>query len=93
MIFHTKNAILGKYLYVSYTLFILYLKGNHTLFGEKLYFIWKVSSGNTVTWQTFRTGLTGESQELGKDARRINEIPGRSPFVFSVNARHRRRCF
>ena len=26
---------------------ILYLEGNHTLFGEKLYFIWKVSSGNT----------------------------------------------
>ena len=31
----------------SHTLFILYLEGNHTLFGEKLYFIWKFSSGNT----------------------------------------------
>ena len=40
-------GILGKYLYVSDTLFILYLEGNHTLFGDKLYFIWKFSSGNT----------------------------------------------
>ena len=29
-------------------LFILYLEGNDTLFGEKLYFIWKFSSGNTA---------------------------------------------
>ena len=42
-----KIGILSKYLYVSHTLFILYLEGNHTLFGEKLYFIWKISSGNT----------------------------------------------
>ena len=48
MIFHIKICILGEYLYVSHTLFILYLEGNHTLFGEKLYFIWKFSSGNTV---------------------------------------------
>ena len=27
---------------------MLYLEGNHTLFGEKLYFIWKFTSGNTV---------------------------------------------
>ena len=47
MLFHTKMGILGKYLYVSDTLFILYLEGNHTLFGDKLYFIWKFSSGNT----------------------------------------------
>ena len=47
MLFHTKMCILGKYLYVGHTLFILYLEGNHTLFGEKLYFIWKFSSGNT----------------------------------------------
>ena len=36
------------YLYVSHTLFILYLEGNHTLFGEKLYFICKFISGNTA---------------------------------------------
>ena len=47
MLFHAKMGILGKYLYVSHTLFILYLEGNHTLFGDKLYFIWKFSSGNT----------------------------------------------
>ena len=47
MLFHRKMFILGKYLYVSHTLFILYLEGNHTLFGEKLYFICKFSSGNT----------------------------------------------
>ena len=42
-------GILGKYLYVSHTLFILYLEGNHTLhvFGDELYFIWKFSSDNT----------------------------------------------
>ena len=43
-----KNGILGKYLDVSHTLFILYLESNHTLFGEKLYSICKFSSGNTV---------------------------------------------
>ena len=43
MIFHAKIGILGKNLYVSHTSF----EGNHTLFGEKLYFIWKFSSGNT----------------------------------------------
>ena len=48
MLFQAKIGILGKFLYVSHTLFILYLEGNHTLFGEKLYFIWKFSSGNTV---------------------------------------------
>ena len=48
MIFYTKIGILGEYLYVSHTLLILYLEGNHTLSGEKLYFIWKSSSGNTV---------------------------------------------
>ena len=48
MLFHAKMGILGKYLYVSDTLFILYLEGNYTLFGDKLYFIWKFSSGNTV---------------------------------------------
>ena len=47
MIFHAKNGILRKYLYVYHTLFILYLEGNYTLFGEKLYFIWKFSNGNT----------------------------------------------
>ena len=47
MIFHAKNGFWGKYLYVSHTFFILYLEGNQTLFGEKLYFIWKFSSGNT----------------------------------------------
>ena len=47
MLFYAKMGILGKYLYVSDTLFILYLEGNHTLFGDKLYFIWKFSSGNT----------------------------------------------
>ena len=48
MIFHTQSGILGKYSCVSHTLFILYLEGNLTLFGEKLYFIWKFSSGNTA---------------------------------------------
>ena len=48
MLFHAKMGILGKYLYVSDTLFILYIEGNHTLFGDKLYFIWKFGSGNTV---------------------------------------------
>ena len=47
MIFHAKLGIKGNYLYVSHTLFILYLEGNHTLFGEKLYIIWKFSNGNT----------------------------------------------
>ena len=47
MIFHQKNCILRVYLYVSHTLLIL-LETNHTLFGEKLYFIWKFSSGNTA---------------------------------------------
>ena len=47
MIFRAKIGIFEKYLYVNHTLFILYLKRNHTLFGEKLYFIWKFSSGNT----------------------------------------------
>ena len=47
MIFHTKIGILGEYLYEIHTLFILYLEGNHTLFGEKLYFICKFISGNT----------------------------------------------
>ena len=48
MIFRAKIGILVKYLYVFHTLFILYLEGNHTLFGEKIYFIWKFSSGNTA---------------------------------------------
>ena len=39
IIFHTKISIWGKYSYVSHTLFLLYLEENHTLFGEKLYFI------------------------------------------------------
>ena len=47
MIFHAQIGIWGKYLYVSHTLSILYLEGNHTLFGEKFYFIWKFSNGNT----------------------------------------------
>ena len=42
MSFHTKIGVLGDNLYVSYTLFILYLEGNHTLFGEKLYFIFEI---------------------------------------------------
>ena len=46
---HLLLGILGKLLCVNHTLFILYLDGNHTLFGEKLYFIWKFSSGNTDT--------------------------------------------
>ena len=45
MLFHAKIGVLGKYFYVSHPLFILYLEGNHTLFGEKWYFIWKFSSG------------------------------------------------
>ena len=53
MLFHAKIGILGKNLYVSHTLFILYLKGNHTLFGEKLYFIWKFNSGNTGMYECF----------------------------------------
>ena len=36
MIFHVKIVILGEYLYVSHTLFILYLEENHALFGEKI---------------------------------------------------------
>ena len=47
MIFHTKNWVLGKDSYESHTLFIVYLDESHTLFGEKLYFIWKFISGNT----------------------------------------------
>ena len=39
MIFHAKIGVWGENLYASHTLFILYLEGNHTLFGEKLYFI------------------------------------------------------
>ena len=50
MIFQAKIGILGKYLYVNRTLLKLYLDGNPTLFGEKLYFIWKFSSGNTETF-------------------------------------------
>ena len=46
MIFHAKIGILLKYLNVDHTLFILYLEGNHTLFGEILDFIWKFRSGN-----------------------------------------------
>ena len=49
MLFHTKMGILGKYFYVSHTLFILYLEGNHTIFGDKSYFICKFSSGNTAS--------------------------------------------
>ena len=48
MILLAEICILGKYLYVSHILFILYLDGNHTLFAEKFYLIWKFSSGNTV---------------------------------------------
>ena len=48
MLFYAKIGIWGKNFYVRHTLFILYLEGNHTLFGEKLYFIWKFSSGNTT---------------------------------------------
>ena len=33
MIF-TAKGILGEYLYISHTLFILYLESNHTLFGK-----------------------------------------------------------
>ena len=47
MIFHAKIDVWGENLHVSHTLFILYLKGKHTLFKEKIYFIWKFSSGNT----------------------------------------------
>ena len=36
----------GVFICKSY--FILYLEENHTLFREKLYFIWQFSSGNTV---------------------------------------------
>ena len=50
MLFDAKIGILGKYLYISHTLFVLYLESNHTLFAEKLYFIWKLSSGNTVVF-------------------------------------------
>ena len=56
MIFHAKFGIWGKYLYVSHTLFILYLEGNDTLFGEKLYSIWKFSSGNTAIHLSYKTG-------------------------------------
>ena len=49
MIFYAKIGIPGEYLYASHTLFILYLERNHTLFGEKLYFIWKFSNGNTAS--------------------------------------------
>ena len=45
--FSRKIGIWGKYLYVSHTLCILYLERNRTLFVKKLYFIWKISSGNT----------------------------------------------
>ena len=48
MIFHAKLGIKGNYLYVSHTLFILYLEGNHTLYREKLYLIWQFSNGNTA---------------------------------------------
>ena len=44
-------GILRKYLYVNHILFILYLEGIHTLFGDELYFIWKFSSGNTVQYE------------------------------------------
>ena len=49
MIFCQKNAIWGEYSYVKHTLFILYLEENHTLFGEKLYFILKFCNGNTAS--------------------------------------------
>ena len=45
--FSRKNVFGEKYLYVSHTLFILYLEGNHYLLGEKLYYFLKFSSGNT----------------------------------------------
>ena len=34
MVFRQKNAIWGEYSYVKHTLFILYLEGNHALFGK-----------------------------------------------------------
>ena len=51
-----KNGIWGKYFYVNHTFFILYLEGNHTLLGEKLYFIWNLSSGNTGSSSTLNVG-------------------------------------
>ena len=52
MIFHAKIDVLGRggweNLHVSHTLSILYLEGKHTLFKEKIYFIWKFSIGNTA---------------------------------------------
>ena len=49
MIFRQKNAIWGEYSYVKHTLFILYFEENHTLFGEKLYFILKFCSSNAAS--------------------------------------------
>ena len=46
--FSRKKLCLGENLHVWYTLFILYLEGNHTLFKEKIYFILKFSSCNTA---------------------------------------------
>ena len=57
MLFHAKMGILGNYLYVSHTLFILYLEGNHTLFGDKLYFI-----GNLAV-ATLQLDLSGQTPE------------------------------
>ena len=42
-IFHAKMVLWEN----IYMLIILYSEVNHTLFGEKLYFIWKLRSGNT----------------------------------------------
>ena len=71
--FSRKICILGEYLYVSHTLFILYLEGNHTLFGEKLYFIWKFSSGNTDFYQMNKYNVN-----VNLDAS-DNVIPGYEP--------------
>ena len=43
---------------------ILYLEGNHTLFGENLYFNWIFSNGNTdflpSFWVNAREAAVGE---------------------------------
>ena len=55
MLFHKKIGILGKCFYVNHTFFILYLEGNHNLFGEKLYFSWASLPNRRVRYSPNKT--------------------------------------
>ena len=79
MLSHAINIFGGKYLYLSHTLFILYLEGYHTLFGEKLYLIWTFSSGNTAQpshTKPCRVGLVGSVSASRTVGREFTSRPG-----------------